>query len=309
VRRFLLVVALLALAPTARADTQISGDLQITGQLGVGTQVPRARLEAQMDATDQYGLLVSSGNGAAMLSVDRQGKLGIGVTPSARVDVAGTGDSGSVGMWLRGGNSTSTTLSSQIVFGTSTGTYRHSIGTRHVSEQSFGNSIDFFLWDSTGQPEAVGTLNVLSLQAISTYSFVSTHILPFGSPDAELEVSNGVTTGGGRIIRAAETSPSSREWKTDIVHLDSAAFTAAEVDVRALRHARYRYKDAAGRGIGPVYRGLIYEDAPSSIKGPGNSLIQDYRLLNLEMALKAADAQIAELEGKIAALEAKKRGH
>jgi hypothetical protein len=58
---------------------------------------------------------------------------------------------------------------------------------------------------------------------------------------------------------------------------------------------------------GPIYRGLIYEDAPASIQGDGKTVVFDYRLLNMELALKAVNVQIANLEEKIQALERHRR--
>lgn len=302
-------MSLLALLPClATAQTQTSSDLTVTGQLGVGTAAPRARLEAQMSASDSYGLLVSSANGQPMLQVDRAGQLGIGVTPQGRVDVFGSGDNGSVGMRLRVGNSTSTMLSEQITFGpASSDTYRHAIVTRHTASQNYLNAMDFLLWNTTAQPTAIGSFDAMSLTAISTYSFASVHILPAGDPDVELEVSNGLTTGGGSILRAAATSHSSRVLKTDIKYFGADAPARAAADVQSLRHVLFRYRGKDGRGAGPVHRGLIYEEAPVSIQAADKTIAVDYRLLNIELALREADRRIAALQKQINTLENQRR--
>lgn len=297
------LIALLSLYAPAHAGTAFSGDLQITGQIGIQTQVPKARLEAQMAPADEYGLKVSSSNGTPLFVLDRTGRAGVGtVYPQARLDVAGSGDDGSVGIWLRGGNSTGSVAGAQIVFGlASTDTYRHSIRTRHTFSENRLNSIDFFLWNSTNSPSTLGSLNVLSIEGIPAASSVSVHVMPAGSPDVELEVSDGITTGGGTIHRAAASTHSSKALKSDISYLSDADIQRAYEDVKALKHARFRYKPARPGGApGRTLRGLIYEDVPESVRGPGETVVFDNRLANLEMALKVVNGKIEALEKKIA---------
>ena len=57
----------------------------------------------------------------------------------------------------------------------------------------------------------------------------------------------------------------------------------------------------------PLRRGLIYEDSPESLRGPNKTIVFDYRVLNLELALQEADRRITKLEAKIAALEKQKK--
>jgi len=309
-----------ALPSPSYGDFKVTGDNQITGQAGVGTLVPRARLEARMAAGDNFALKVSSQNGSALMVVDKAGKTGIGMSnPQGNLDVFGSGDGGNIGLQLRVGNSSSTTSSSQIVFVYgSTETFRHSLRTRSVDGQNLFNAIDFFLWRSTGQPGALGSLQVLSLQAVPAASTGSVHIDPAGDPDVELEVSNGATTGGGAMHRASAGTHSSREIKTDISYMDQAQELGAYEDVKALRHARFRYKAIqpsfppykpmlVRNPTLPLARGLIYEDAPESIQGPGKTVILDDRVLNLEMALKEINRRIAELENRIPVLEKRKK--
>src|SRR5688572_9666756 len=102
-----------ALAPgPAFAATTLSGDSQIFGQIGVGTELPRARLDVRLSSSDVYGLMVSSANGLPMMALNAQGRLGVGISsPSAALDVHGSADDGDLGMLLRVGNSTSSTSS------------------------------------------------------------------------------------------------------------------------------------------------------------------------------------------------------
>jgi hypothetical protein len=96
--------------------------------------------------------------------------------------------------------------------------------------------------------------------------------------------------------------------------LDEARRRQAFEDVRALKHATFRYKKTATgkKAVGAdepataVTRGLIYEDAPDSIRGAGKSIVLDQRVLNLELALQEADNKIAALEAQISVLEKQK---
>src|SRR5690349_446486 len=114
-----------------------------------------------------------------MFIVTTGGKAGVGISaPTALWDVTGSGDNSDIGLQLRSGNSSSTYSSSQIVFvAESSGTYRHSLRSRAVASQALGNSLDFFLWRSTGQPTTMGDLAVMSIQAV-TASSATVHIRP-----------------------------------------------------------------------------------------------------------------------------------
>ena len=316
-----LLALLASLAAPTRADFKASGDTQVTGQVGVGTSLPRAQFHVQMSSMDNYALQITSPSGAVLLQVDKAGKLGIGVAnPQANIDVAGQGDSGGVGLELRSGNSTSTFLSSQIIFASTAGAYAHSLRTRAVASQDQINSIDFFLWNSTAQPYALGSLDVLSL-TVSTGSTGSVHVMPVSSaPTAELEVSDGNSLGGGTMEYYQSGPPgSSREIKSDIQYYVPEKAAQALEDIKSLRHARYRYKKflpgpslnepiLVDNPSAPLRRGLIYEDAPASIQGPHKEIVVDYRVMNLELALQEVDRRIQKLEAQIAALRKLKKG-
>lgn len=304
--RGLLLAVLMAAGVSASAQLTASGDLTITGQTGIGTAVPQARMEIKLSSADAYALKVSSPNGDPLLVVDKTGKMGIGLSsPVALLDVNGHGDASDIGLQLRAGNSTSSITSSQIVFAyDSSGTYRHSLRTRATASQDWGNAIDFYLWNSTGSPTTLGDVNILSLQAVPRASTAaSVHIMPTASaPAYELVVSDGLTTGGGTVMAANVSAHSRRALKSDISYLDEAAERRAYDEVTALRHARFRYK--TGGANAPVVRGLIYEDVPESIRSaPGKSIVLENRLANMEMALKAANRRADVLEAKILDME------
>jgi hypothetical protein len=323
-RRLAIAAALLGLSGPALADTKFSNDLSVSGQLGVSNFAPQATFDVRMSSADQYGIRVSSQNGTALMTLDGNGRLAIGVSsPMARFDINGAADSGDTALLLRVGNSSSTTSSSQIVFAYgSSETYRHSIRTRHVAGQDLYNTMDFFLWRSTAEPTVMGSVQALSLQAVTDASTqgvhnVSVHVMPAGTPDVELEVSDGITTGAGTINRAAAGTHSSRAVKTDIAYLDQAEAVRALEDVKGLQHSRFRYKrlvhDRRGKQrliadpSQPVIRGIVYEEAPASIQGPAKTVVLDYRVLNLELASQELDRRIKKLEAEVGAIKAARR--
>lgn len=300
------LLSLFLLVPVMSGATDFSSDLQVTGQAGIGTEVPRARLQAEMKAADGYALWVSSPNGTVELALDKQGRFGVGIaTPGAKADVLGSADDGDIGLLLRVGNSSQTTASSQILFAYSTTSYRHSLRTRHDATQYSYNSVEFFLWNSTGAPTSLaaadlGDLGVLSLRGMMSLSSGSVHIMPFGAPDAELEVSSRTSLGGGTIHRAAALAPSSRRLKSDVEEFGPEGQEEAYDAIKALRFARFRYKGAGADS--PLMRGLIFEDAPASIQGPGKTVVLDERIVNLELALQAVHRRVAEATARLSEL-------
>lgn len=292
-------------AAHANAEFVVTGNLTLSGQTGVGTSFPTATMEIRLSSSDAYAMRISSSNGTPLLIVDNAGNAGLGVsTPSARLDVQGSSDNSDLGLYLRAGNSSSTYSSSQIIFADASGKYRHSLRTRAAPGQYSGNDIDFFLWRSTGQPEALGAQHVLALQGAPSASSASVHIQPVGVPAYELVVSDGQTTGGGTVLAASVGPHSSRRLKNILGPIASQEAEAAYEDVKALRHATFRYKRAQATS-GPLVRGLIYEDVPASIRAPiGESVSVTERLINMELALGVVYRRIEELEKKIAAAKA-----
>lgn len=306
-RRALIFLALIA-AAQARAQFSSSSNQTVTGAMGAGTTIPRATLDVLASTSDAYALWIASQNGNGLLTVNAAGAAGIGTAnPAALLDVKGFGDAGDIGVQLRSGNSSSTYLSSQIVFAyDSSGLYPHAIQTRAVPSQYLGNDMDFFLWNSTSQPTTIGTLQVMSLQASPATSTASVHIMPVGTPIYELVVSNGITTGGGSVMAASVAMHSSRASKTILAELGAKDEAQAYADVKSLKPASFRYKGSPANSA-PV-QGLIYEDSPDSVKDSrGQSIIVEARIANMEMALQTANQRIKDLEVKIAAAEKSSR--
>ena len=94
-------------------------------------------------------------------------RVGVGATvPSARLDVAGVGDTaGQISLQLRSGNNSANFNSNQITFGFgNTAQYRHAIKTRHHGGQAAANAIDFYVWrHGTDTVDTIGSLHTMSL--------------------------------------------------------------------------------------------------------------------------------------------------
>lgn len=294
------VWVLLLLAAPLHAATTVTSDLTITGEAGFGTSAPRARLEVKAGDSDAYAIKVSSQDGSVLLSIDREGNAAIGLeSAGARLDAAGTADDGSIGLQLRAGNSSNTVTSSQFVFAMAgTQTFRQSIRTQHDQAQPDYNRVDFFLWNSTGAPNDLGALDVLSVRASSTTTG-SVQVLPAGPAPFELVVSDGETIGGGTIQFGRFWQQSSRARKTDIRYAGKEDIRKAYEDLKALKHVIFRYKSANSR----EKRGLIYEDAPESVRGPAGTLSTARRLALLEMALQETGARLDALEEGVSRME------
>jgi len=146
--------------------------------------------------------------------------------------------------------------------------------------------------------------------AISTTS-LRFHIRPPNEiePDADLEVSDGGTYGGGSIHRASSGAHSKREIKSDIAYMNAVDQNRAWDDVKSLRHVNFRYKRIKKDGTlvrdvsNKIRKGLIYEDSPDSIKDETGAIIIDDRIVNLELALQKSMNKIEDLEAQVAALK------
>ena len=264
----------------------------------MGTTAPAARLQVVASSQATTIFQVSGVDETPFLTVASSGAVGAGLTPLADLDINGSGDSGAVGLQLRSGNQYPNTSSIQAAFGyNGTGNLSHAIRTEH-STSTAGNSMDFLLWNTGVSTPAVGNLEVLTLVTISSSASsteASFHVMPpsVGLSTVEVTVSNGSTLGGGTVERAAEITHSSKELKSDIVYLGPEDEQRAYDEVFSLKPASFRYmvwnkkkKKLVRDRHQPTRRGLIYEDSPDDIKGPGKSLILDERVTNMELAAK-----------------------
>lgn len=295
---------------TTGAAMRASSTAQVPGVLLNGFLGSGAKLEIESQAENSLTLLISSANRAGMVAVDNIGEVGIGVTPQANLNIG----QGAIALQLRSGNSTSAVTSSQIALAyNGDNSMRHLLRTEH-STATHGNKLDFLVWNTgAASTTTVAGLGVLSLQGIASASGGSFHVQPIGEPDAEVEVSNGLSTGGGTMQRLQVVSPSSRRFKTDIKDLRAKDEDRALADVAALKHARFRYKTRRKDGrlvedpAQTLHTGLIYEEAPDSIREGGEALSTTERLVNVELALKASMRRLEELQARYERLKAKRR--
>jgi hypothetical protein len=304
---------LVALVQPVRAQTTINSDAWISGRLAVGASSATARMEVQESSTALAAFQVSGAGETPFWVVNSTGSVGAGVSPLARLDINGSADSGAVGLMLRDGNTLPNTGSYQMAFGyNGTTNMRHAISTSH-STSAVSGSMDFYIWNTALSQSSVGSLDVLSLVVIATgaANMASMHVRPVGTSTVQLEVSDGSTTGGGTIERLYEGVPSSRQRKMEIAYLGENEEQQAYQDIKSLKPVEFRYKsfDKKKKILvrdthQPMRRGLIYEDAPNNIKGPGQSIIIDQRVNNLEMATKEFLRRLDTLQSEADKLKA-----
>ena len=294
---------------TAGTLFQDHGNYSTNGKLLLGDLSYGFNFEMQAHPVNDLFLLVSSPNATPMLAVNIVGAVGLGTNvPQSTLDIQGAGGGGEVALGLRSGNSM-TTLSNQIGFGYNGDiAMSHAIRTEH-STGTVGNSMDFLVWDTAaGSTSTIASLNVMSLQVMSSTDG-AIHINPVGTATAELVVSSGNVYGGGAIHRFSAIQTSSRELKSDIQYLKEKDEERAYADVMSLRHARFRYKARTPDGLlvadasQPFYDGLIYEDAPESLKDPRRTIMMTDRLFNVELALKQAIRRLEKLQKRLKELE------
>jgi hypothetical protein len=287
------------------AQTTITSDLAIGGRLEVGASSPTARVDIHMSSAAIVAFQISGVDESPFMTVTASGAVGMGITPSSRLDVTGSGDDGAVALELRNGNLFPASSANQLMFGYNGKTdLAHAIRSFR-STTTASNGLDFLLWTPVVSTAAIGTLNALQLVTQSTFS--SVHVFPAGDPDVELEVSSGVLTGGGVVHRAYEGQHSSRRLKQDITYLSEEDRKQAFEDVRGLKHARFRYKTWRKGKLtrdtkSPMLRGLILEDAPASIR-EGSAISVYDRLTNAELALQVLSRMLDEADAQAASLE------
>lgn len=303
--KFLTAVLLTVCAASVRAQTAIVGDAWILGRVMVGTTTPSARMTVVASSATNAVFQVSGVDLAPFLRVGRDGKVGLSTFSAADLDVNGSGDAGDVGLMLRSGSAYGGSIRTQITLGAGGSTdRRHAIRSIHLSSTA-RNSLDFLVWTPDAGTTSIATMTVLSLTTFLSTTAASVHVRPAGEPLMELVVSNGGTTGAGTVHAARLVTTSSRRLKTDIVYLDEAERLQAYEDVKGLRHVAFRYMKHKGAGFErdrrqPLRRGLLYEEAPESLRGPGESLSMDQRLLESEMAFQVLSGKLESLEKAVA---------
>ncbi|TBR18756.1 hypothetical protein EPO15_14980 [bacterium] len=288
---------------TAGSVTNLSNSLQVDGNLLIGFLGSGAKSEVVARAEYDYALMVSSTDGRAMLAVDNANFVSVGTAPaSGRLTLAGV--SQDTALALRSGNSTAAVTGAQIAFGyDGTSDLRHALYTQHGSA-SYNNKLVFKLWTpATGSSSTLGNLTVLSLEGSSiTAAGALVHIMPAGLAENELVVSNGAGLGLGNVLRWERWQPSASIFKTGIERLGPKDEGKAWADVMSLKPARFRRK--ANGPDAPLERGYIYEELPKSVQAERGGIAVDERLVNAELALKAAIREMTALEERLKKLKA-----
>jgi hypothetical protein len=140
------------------------------------------------------------------------------------------------------------------------------------------------------------------------------HLWPSGTPDVELEVSNGASTGGGTVHAASFAAHSERRLKNSIRYLTPLEISQAYEDVKTLKPAEFRYKVQASTASNaplvddltqPLHKGLIFDETPPELQGKDGTISLNDQIFMLQNALQvtiqkleAAEARIKKLEGK-----------
>jgi hypothetical protein len=238
------------------------------------------------------------------LAVSNIGTVGLSTSSVAHLDVNGAGDAGNIGAMLRGGNLYGSAAMTQMTFGANgTANERHAITSVHLSSTAH-NSLNFLVWTPDAGTTSIATMTVMSLVTISTASGAAMHVRPVGDPPVELVVSNGASTGGGTIHVASVVTTSSRRLKTDISYLGDEERRRAYDDVKGLKPVSFRYMTMKGDKFSrdrhaPLHRGLLYEEAPEGVRGPGDSVSMTQRLLESELAFQELTRRLESLESEV----------
>jgi hypothetical protein len=187
-----------------------------------------------------------------------------------------------------------------------------SLRSRHSPDPGGENAIDLYFSRNMNRWRAQQNIRALSLEDSNDDGRCTIGVSPVGKAAFELDVSSGGgVPGGGTMRYGSAGEPSRRALFSRRKHLGSEEASRAYADVKSLRHATFRYKTLAASGYSdapstPFVQGVIYEDAPESIRGPEKTIVEDYRVMNLELALKEINKRILQVEAKIAAAEKKK---
>ena len=121
------------------------------GNVGIGINNPLARthIKGAGSTSSTTTLLIENSVPETILSITDDKNIGIlTTTPGAALDIAQSGVGGDYNaLFLRAGNTATTSGSNQISFGYSAQTnYAHAIKTRHNSANAIDNAIDFYTW-------------------------------------------------------------------------------------------------------------------------------------------------------------------
>lgn len=264
-----------------------------------GTFTPRAAVDILGNTNTAYTFVASVSDSNYDLVVTTNGTVGMGETsPLGTVHVK-TSDAG--------GGTINTGADDFVVESNGSGGMTILTPNTATARMTFADTAG----NEQGGLQYLHADDVLRLLAgtgigLEVESDLDVHVHPSGTADVDLEVSNGSTTGGGTIHRAASGTHSEMNRKDRIVYLPVQAESSAVDDIKSMRHAKFKYKRInrltgafePSKEEDQTYIGMMYEEAPDSIKGDNGDIIIDKRIALLEMAIKELVREIEVLKSR-----------
>jgi hypothetical protein len=267
-----MIIAAVFLWPgLTRAESVIQGDLLIDGRLAVGTLKPSARLHIRGGRSGP-SFLVSGVDMTPFLEVSTEGFVGFLHRPMSPLDIGSADDSFPAVLLREVGGAPQLAMSAE-----DGKDQRHSIAADFMKHDNA--QLSFAVWSSSA-----GSKTMMAVQS-GAPGPSRVHIRPVGAAVVDLEISNGVTAGGGRLHRRREVSPASEQIMSHARVLSRAEEAAGAHDLRTLKYA------AGQSGPQPVY-----ENIPASIRRSDGFVSVDARVTNAELAMKELSRRISRLQ-------------
>ena len=285
-------------------------------RVAINGDAPAAGLDVKASSQSAVAFIVKdSGSNTLIYLASATGNFGVGGTPGATARFHVKSESAGSNTGVRFENtSTATSANGVNVFLLADG--ENNTGDLFIrmvsknggaSEANWSNGID--VSDAAKYKFSYsGTLGTADRVAISTHGFF--HVMPSGTPDVQLEVSDGSTTGGGTVHAASFAAHSSKKLKSDIRYLTTDEKKALYEDIKLLKPAEFRYlshkkvdsKTMVRDTKQPLRKGLVLEDVPQSFRSKG-----DAEAISLNDQIFILQAAVQVLIGKVEALEAAKQ--
>jgi len=276
-------IGVYGVGPTAG---KFDGNLLVSGNVGIGTTSPRAKLEVSVALTDNVTKPLAIGKGISnYLTVSNTGNVGIGTTtPTKRLDIAGELQATGTGNNYFAGN---------VGIGT----------TAPIAKLEVAGGIRATDWVTIGGPITNGKLNVFGEVFFTSLPDVT------GSNWSLLGVDNST----GRLYKNISPSPSSRRYKEDIKKLEDNFTKVLDLEPKS-----FVFKSSGVRDIGYIAEDLdefglknlvIYDrnGQPDGIKYEKISVYLVEIIKGLKDELRNIKAENETLKQRLEALESGRR--